>query len=283
VIPVPVLAQRGSASGADLPKLPLINQSGVHDDHRRNSAAEADSHPALKHADPLAGSVTLILESPGLSWGLHFFPGWQKLLEAGANSLIWACPSRPYCPDPRKKRGREGCSSDFCHPGFFRPTRGPAGANDGGIDEPQRVAQATLVFPFFQQLRQDLRPRAVTSPAPEPALHASPGTVAFRDVAPGGAGVESPEDAVDNAAVILRWPTATAVMPRLGQERLETFPLLVRQFIAVSHGWPPGRTTISPTDLRLLWKKGILQTVPSVVVLAEVPLPKNTRKYRKLD
>jgi hypothetical protein len=144
-----------------------------------------------------------------------------------------------------------GTTSGF----FFRPACGPAGANDGGIDEPQRVAQATLVFPLFQQLRKDLSPRAVTSPAPEPALHASPRTVAFRDVAPGGAGVESPEDAVDHAAVILRGPTAAAVMPRLRQERLEMFPVLVRQFIAVSHGRSPWRTTISPGELCLLWKK----------------------------
>ena len=144
-----------------------------------------------------------------------------------------------------------GITSGF----FFRPARGPAGANDGGIDEPQRVAQATLVFPLFQQLPKDLSPRAVTSPAPEPAIHASPGTVAFRDVAPGGAGMESPEDAVDNAAVILRGPTATTVMPRLWQERFETFPLSVRQFITVSHGWSPWGTTTSLAAPRLLWRK----------------------------
>jgi hypothetical protein len=46
---------------------------GVHDDHRRNSAAEADPHPALKHASHFAGRVTLLLESPGFGPGLHFF------------------------------------------------------------------------------------------------------------------------------------------------------------------------------------------------------------------
>jgi hypothetical protein len=40
--------------------------------------------------------------------------------------------------------------------------------------------------------------------------------------------VEAPEDAVENATVILQGPTATAVMLRLWQERREMFPLLVR-------------------------------------------------------
>src|SRR5215831_12588206 len=146
---------------------------------------------------------------------------------------------------------RVGTTSGF----FFRPARGPAGANDGGINEPQRVTQATLAFPLFQQPREDSSPGAVAAPPPEPGIHALPGSVAFRDVAPGGARVEAPENAVDNAAVILRGTTAAAVMPRLWQERLETFPLLVRQFIAVSHGWSPWGTTISPAELRLLWKK----------------------------
>jgi hypothetical protein len=50
------------------------------------------------------------------------------------------------------------------------------------------------------------------------------GAVAFRDVPPGRAGVEAPEDAVEDASVIFQGPTATAVMPRLGQERRESLP-----------------------------------------------------------
>jgi hypothetical protein len=63
--------------------------------------------------------------------------------------------------------------------------------------------------------------------------------------------VEPPEDAVDDASVILQGPTATAVMPRLWQERRETFPLPVREFVAVSQGWSPERTPIAQAELRL--------------------------------
>src|SRR5207302_10765185 len=78
---------------------------------------------------------------------------------------------------------RLGTTSGF----FFRPARGTAGADDGGIDKPQRVAQATLVFLLFQQLREDPSPGAVASPTPETGRHALPGTGAFGDVPPGGA------------------------------------------------------------------------------------------------
>src|SRR5262245_8337615 len=86
---------------------------------------------------------------------------------------------------------RLGTTSGF----LFRSARGTAGGNDGGIDQPQRVAQATMVFALFPQPRENLSPGPVPSPTPETGRDAVPGTGAFREVAPWGAGVKPPEDA----------------------------------------------------------------------------------------
>src|SRR5437867_963335 len=50
---------------------------------------------------------------------------------------------------------------------FFRPTCGSAGADDGGIDVPQRAAQAAAALQVFQQVRENLAPSTIAAPAAE--------------------------------------------------------------------------------------------------------------------
>jgi hypothetical protein len=101
------------------------------------------------------------------------------------------------------------------------------------------MAQAALAFALFQQVGEDLRPSAVAPPPAKAGIEALPGAIAFRDVPPRSPGVQPPEDAVDDAPVILQRPATAAVMSRGWQEWRKMFPLLLGKFIAVSPGWPP--------------------------------------------
>ena len=77
---------------------------------------------------------------------------------------------------------------------------------------------------WSEQPGDDAGPGAVLPPAIEAIVDGLPGPVALRDVAPGGAGVQDPEDAVDEGVMILPGMPAAAVMGRMGQERIDPPP-----------------------------------------------------------
>src|SRR5262249_13495644 len=131
---------------------------------------------------------------------------------------------------------------------FLRSTGSPAGADDGGIDEPQFAAQSAVPLQVDQQMREDPGPRAVTGPAPEATVDRLPGAVALRDVAPGRPRVEAPQDAVEDAPMVLPRSTAPILMGRVREEPLDALPLHLRKFITSSHGRPPGANIPTRND-----------------------------------
>src|SRR4051794_31005503 len=121
---------------------------------------------------------------------------------------------------------------------FFRPGGSLVGTNDRGIDAPQVAVDEPGLIELQQQGVEDLGPGAVLAPAVEAVVDGLPGAVAFGGVGPGGPGVQMPEDAVDQGAVILPGMARLAALVAVGKERLDLRPLGVRQVVAV-HGWPP--------------------------------------------
>src|SRR6201987_1006269 len=80
----------------------------------------------------------------------------------------------------------------------FGPRCGPAGPDHGRIDEPKVVTQAAPLLQGVEQGGKDLRPGAVAAPSSEAAVDGFPRAIDFRDVSPGGAGVEAPEDTIED-------------------------------------------------------------------------------------
>src|SRR5262245_55542786 len=76
----------------------------------------------------------------------------------------------------------------------FGPRGGSAGPDHGRIDEPKVVTQVAPLLQGVEQRGKDFRPGAVAAPAPEATVNGFPRAIDFWDVAPGGAGVQAPED-----------------------------------------------------------------------------------------
>ena len=118
---------------------------------------------------------------------------------------------------------------------FFRPSRRPAGPDDGAIDTPEVVVDLALVVQFVQQRGDDPDPGAVRPPPVEAFEDRLPGAVAFREVTPRGAGMEDPEDAVDDRTGSVKRVAYLAVMSTVRQEGRDPCPLWLGEFIA-AHG-----------------------------------------------
>src|SRR5258707_4362567 len=143
----------------------------------------------------------------------------------------WSCASfRP--PSLRE-------APDF----FSRSCGSPTGADDGAVDAPQVVVNQALVIQFVQEPGDDTDPRAVPAPAVEAVVNGFPRPIAIREVAPGSAGVQDPKNAVDDGAIVGGRTTGLARVGPLRKQRLDSVPLLVREFVA-AHGWPPAETTL---------------------------------------
>src|SRR5215207_9717355 len=81
---------------------------------------------------------------------------------------------------------------------FSRAGGSPAGADDGAIDTPQVVVDLAFLIQFVQQRGDDAGPSAVLAPAGEAMVDGFPRAVTFREVTPGGTGIQNPEDPVDD-------------------------------------------------------------------------------------
>jgi hypothetical protein len=99
---------------------------------------------------------------------------------------------------------------------------------------------------MVEQSGDEVGPGPVLAPAIEAIVDGLPGPVAFRDIAPGGAGVQDPEDAIDEGVVIAPGMPAAAVMGGMGQEAFDPSPKTGIEFIAASHGRPPFGTLPPP-------------------------------------
>src|SRR6267154_932519 len=107
-----------------------------------------------------------------------------------------------------------------------------AGPNDGTIDTPQVVVDSPLIIQFVQQGGNEANPGAVFTPTVEELEHRLPGAVAFREITPGGAGVQDPQDAVEQGPRIVEGMAHLTVVSTVWQQGGNALPLFVREFVA---------------------------------------------------
>src|SRR6516164_4029767 len=121
-----------------------------------------------------------------------------------------------FVPKPPRDRPRAWSAGSPGGRFFFRgPRRCAGGADVGAVDAEQvRVNEPGLVEPQLQPL-QDAVEQAALAQLVEAVVDGLPGAVALGQVAPGGAGVQPPEHAVEHQAVVL--PLA-ARLARPGRE-----------------------------------------------------------------
>src|SRR5262249_11546808 len=133
------------------------------------------------------------------------------------------CRSRPGCvPTP----ARPGLP---CRRFFFDAGGAGVGADDGGVkDEPLQVV--------VLQRGKDLLPDALLGPAIEAPPLAVPLAQTLGQVTPGGAGLGDPQDGVEELAVVTGDLAMLAGPTR--QQVLDTFPVGVRDRVAVAHVLP---------------------------------------------
>jgi hypothetical protein len=96
-----------------------------------------------------------------------------------------------------------------------------------------------MLVEVVEQGGEDLGPGAVEAPAAEAVVDGLPRAVAARDIAPGGAGVQAPEDAIEEAAMRPPRVAFAAVVSQVREEARDALPLPVLEFVAPSHGGPP--------------------------------------------
>jgi hypothetical protein len=110
-------------------------------------------------------------------------------------------------------------------------------SDDGTIDHVDGPIEAARLLSLLLHSRQDTLEEPRTAPAVETAGHSAPRTIPFRQISPGGAGTQEPEDAVENGAMVMgRSPN----MWFLGwEQRLQPLPLSRTQIASVHVASPP--------------------------------------------
>jgi len=116
---------------------------------------------------------------------------------------------------------------------------GSTGSNNGAIDAPQVMSEATMAFQMVEEVGEEFGPGAIPPPTIKAVINGLPGTIAFRHVPPRGSGMENPENTVEQAKMGKPGMALATVMGGVGQERLKPPPLLGGEFIATTHGKPP--------------------------------------------
>jgi hypothetical protein len=99
------------------------------------------------------------------------------------------------------------------------------------------------VIEFVQERGDDAGPGAVLSPPVEALEDRLPGAITLREIAPRGATMEDPEDAVEDRTRIVEGAACLAMVSTVRQERSDPCPLLLGEFVA-AHG--RARRGVSP-------------------------------------
>jgi hypothetical protein len=146
-----------------------------------------------------------------------------------ARWILLVSPPRIVRGLPRRRRALR--PTRWCSPLFPGPGRMLVGPHGAGIDAegPLHVPDGVV---FDDHVVQDALPGAVRGPDPQAFMRGLPGSVAFGQVSPGGAGAQLPQDRVDHLPVIAP-PTASPC--DRGQQRLDPRPGLVRQLTPTHH------------------------------------------------
>src|SRR5262245_52306270 len=137
-----------------------------------------------------------------------------------------------FVPKPPRDRPRAWSAGSPGGRFFFRGPRRRAGGADVGAIHAEQVGvdQPRLVEPQLQPL-DDAVELATAAQVGEAVVDGLPGAVALGQVAPGGAGVQPPEDAVEQRAVVL--PLAAPLARPRREEGGKQPPLLVGKFVSL--------------------------------------------------
>src|SRR5215470_1077719 len=136
-----------------------------------------------------------------------------------------------FVPKPPRERPRAWSAGSPGGRFFFRRPGGRAGGPDvGPIDAEQlRVDQACFVEPELEPL-DDAVQQAAAAEFGKAVVDGLPGSEALGQVAPGSAGVQPPEDAIEHEAVV--FPLA-APRGRSGRKKgSKQLPLFVGKFVS---------------------------------------------------
>jgi hypothetical protein len=88
------------------------------------------------------------------------------------------------------------------------------GSYDRAIDIVYRPMQLPRSIGLLLDGLKEPVPEPSLAPAIKAARHRTPRTIACREVAPGGAGAEEPENAVEDAAVVSGWAASVRFLWR---------------------------------------------------------------------
>src|SRR5262249_22121489 len=108
---------------------------------------------------------------------------------------------------------------------------GLVGTHDGAVDAEQVPVDLASRLGAGLEVVEDAVPGAALAPAVEAGVDGLPRAEELGQVAPGGAGVQDPEDAVDHEAVVLGRPSG----PLTGREQgAQDLPLGIGQAVSRS-------------------------------------------------
>lgn len=88
------------------------------------------------------------------------------------------------------------------------------GSHDRAIDIVPRPMQLPCDSGLLVDGLKEALPETGFAPPIEAAGHRAPGAIAFREIAPGGAGADDPENAVEDAAVVSGWAASVRFLWR---------------------------------------------------------------------
>lgn len=111
------------------------------------------------------------------------------------------------------------------------PSRMLVRADDRAIDIVEIPVELLCGIGTRLDRGKEARPEARLAPAIQPAGDGAPGAIPLRQVTPGGAGTQEPEDSVEDASVIDSRAAGFGLLRR--QERLESFPLAIGEFMSI--------------------------------------------------
>lgn len=142
------------------------------------------------------------------------------------------------------------------------------GANHGAVDVMEGPVERALGVGVLLEVRQD----AVPDPSPSPAIEAGgnglPGTIPLRQIPLGRTGAIEPQQAVDEAAIVLRWAASLSLLR--WKQRPQPLPLLVGQ-ISSAHTLESTRLDVSCKRDPRLRQKSVCGRITSTQAADRLP------------
>jgi hypothetical protein len=115
---------------------------------------------------------------------------------------------------------------DFAPP--FCPSRMLMGPNDRAIDRMLFPIDAPISITLLLQSLQDALPDPGLLPSIKAARHRPVGTISLRQISPGSACSQDPQDPIENASMVFGWAPNFRFLR--GKQGAQLLPLLICQF-----------------------------------------------------